>query len=69
MIAGDFNLIYRTEDKNNPNLNRAMMGRFRRLLNDLQLKEVELLGRRFTRSNERTVPMLVCLDRVFYTAD
>lgn len=27
-VAGDFNLIYRQEDKNNSNLNRAMMGRF-----------------------------------------
>ncbi|KAL5656224.1 hypothetical protein ACJX0J_035543 [Zea mays] len=32
MIGGDFNLIYRVEDKNNGNLNRAMMGRFRRLM-------------------------------------
>jgi exonuclease III len=29
MIAGDFNLIYRTEDKNNSNYNCAMMGRLR----------------------------------------
>ncbi|KAL5670088.1 hypothetical protein ACJX0J_022309, partial [Zea mays] len=28
--VGDFNLIYKAEDKNNGNLNRAMMGRFRR---------------------------------------
>lgn len=46
-----------------------MIGRFRRLLNDLQLKEVELLGHSFTWSNERTAPTLVCLDRVFYTTD
>jgi hypothetical protein len=26
MIAGDFNLIYKAEDKNNSNYNRAMMG-------------------------------------------
>ena len=28
MIAGDFNMIYSSEDKNNDNVNRAMMGRF-----------------------------------------
>jgi hypothetical protein len=39
LVAGDFNLIYREEDKNNGNLDRAMMGRFRRWLNDLALKE------------------------------
>jgi hypothetical protein len=48
MIGGDFNLIYRAEDKSNDNLDRAMMGRFRRLLNDLLLKELPLSGRKFT---------------------
>lgn len=48
LLAGDFNLIYRAADKNNANLDRAMLGRFRRLLNDLELREIELLGRRFT---------------------
>jgi len=28
ILAGDFNLIYQAEDKNNTNLDRAMMGRF-----------------------------------------
>jgi exonuclease III len=40
MICGDFNLIYQDEDKNNNNLDRRMMGRFRRVINDLALKEV-----------------------------
>ena len=31
MLAGDFNMIYCSEDKNNENINRAMMGRFRGL--------------------------------------
>lgn len=48
MICGDFNLIYHDEDKNNGNLNRRMMGRFRRCINDLALKEVYLNGRRYT---------------------
>jgi exonuclease III len=52
MLCGDFNLIYRAEDKNNGNLNRRMMGKFRRLLNDLLLKEVYLNGRRYTWLNE-----------------
>jgi exonuclease III len=47
LIGGDFNLIYKDEDKNNSNLNRAMMGRFHRLINDLSLKEVSLVGRKF----------------------
>lgn len=68
MIAGDFNLIYSAADKNNSNLDRAMMGQFMRVINDLELREVDLLRRRFTWSNERATPTLVCLDRVFCTA-
>jgi hypothetical protein len=34
MLAGDFNMIYSAEDKNNDNLNRRSMGRFRRLVKD-----------------------------------
>lgn len=69
-IAGDFNIIYRAVDKNNTNAdNRAMMGRFRHLLNDLELCEVELLGHRYTWSNERSDPTLVRLDRIIYTKD
>ena len=38
MLAGDFNMIYCSEDKNNENINRASMGCFRRLVNELELK-------------------------------
>jgi endonuclease/exonuclease/phosphatase family metal-dependent hydrolase len=69
MLCGDFNLIYREEDKNNSNLNRRMMSRFRRVINDLSLKEVYLNGRRYTWSNEQSPPTLVLLDRVLCTAD
>lgn len=69
VIGGDFNMIYSAEDKNNENLNRAMMGRFRRFINDHELKEVPLMGRRYTWSKEREAPTLVKLDRVLCTAD
>lgn len=65
LVAGDFNLIYHAADKNNT----AMMGRFRRTLNQLQLKEIELIGQCFTWSNEREAPTLVRLDRAFCMAD
>ena len=69
MLAGDFNMIYCSEDKNNDNVNRAMLGRFRRFVNDLELKEIPLLGRRYTWSNGRESPTLVKLDRVLCTND
>ena len=64
-MAGDFKLIYQAEDKNNTNLDRAMMGRFRRFLNEVEVKEIPLLGRKYTWSNERSSPTLVRLDRAF----
>jgi hypothetical protein len=69
LVAGDFNLIYKTSDKNNSNYNRAMMGRFRGLVNDLALKEIPLLGRKYTWSNQQDNPVLVKLDRVFCSVD
>ena len=65
LVAGDFNLIYQAPDKNNANLDRAMMGRFRRFLDDVEIKKVPLLGQKFTWSNERASPTLVRLDRAF----
>jgi len=69
MVARDFNLIYRDEDKNNANYNRAMMGRFRRFINDLALKEIPLHGRKYTWSNQQNSPTLVRLDRVLCSVD
>lgn len=62
-------MMYSAEDKNNDNLNRAMMGRCRRFVNGHELKETPLIGRQYTWSNEREAPMLVKLDRVLCTAD
>ena len=66
MIAGDFNLIYKSDDKNNTNLNRPMMNRFRNTINNLALREIQLHGRKFTWSNQQDSPVLVKLDRVFW---
>ena len=68
-MAGDFNLIYRDEDKNNANYNRAMMGSFRRFINDLALKEIPLHGRKYTWSNQQNFLTLVKLDRVLCSVD
>jgi hypothetical protein len=65
LIIGDFNLIYKAEDKNNSNLNFRLMGLFRRALTTCQLKELKLQNRKFTWSNERQSSTLVRLDRAF----
>jgi hypothetical protein len=68
-VTGDFNLIVDARDKNTPVVNRRSLNMFRRCLNDLELKESTLLGRRFTWSNERASPTLVKLDRWFVSLE
>ena len=65
LVAGDFKLIAREEDKSNALSNRRMMGRFRAKLNLLELKELYLNGRRYTWSNERQMATLEKIDHVF----
>ena len=69
MVAGDFNLIYKDDDKNNYNYNRVMMGRFRRFINNLSLKEIPLHGRKYTWSNQQVSPTLVKFDIVLCSVD
>lgn len=46
-----------------------MMGRFHCFTNELELREIPLLGKKFTWSNERVAPTLIRLDRVFVSSD
>lgn len=52
-------------NKDNTNVNRRFMGRFRRGLDDLQRKEVHLNGHLYTWSNVRKHPTLEHIDRLF----
>ena len=69
IVMGDFNQIYRARDKNNRNINRSRLNRFRATLDTCELKEIHLQNRRFTWSNERQNPTLCKLDSVFCNAD
>uniref|UniRef100_A0A453I1D0 Endonuclease/exonuclease/phosphatase domain-containing protein n=1 Tax=Aegilops tauschii subsp. strangulata TaxID=200361 RepID=A0A453I1D0_AEGTS len=40
LINGDFNLIYEVRDKNNQNLNRRLMGRFRTAIDGAGLRQI-----------------------------
>jgi exonuclease III len=68
-IVGDFNLIADARDKNNSRINQRLLSLFRDFINDLELKEANLLGRRYTWSNERREPTLVRLDRWFASVE
>jgi exonuclease III len=67
LLIRDFNLIYQDQDKNNNHLNRRMMNRFRRALNFLEVKEIELLGRQFTWSSNQQTPTLTRIDKALCT--
>jgi hypothetical protein len=69
IIAGDFNLIIQASDKSNHNINRRNMAAFRRFINELQLKDLYLHGRRYTWSNEQQVATMVKLDRVLFNEE
>jgi hypothetical protein len=65
LIMGDFNLNYKNADKNNGQLNRRLMLRFRRALNHMEVKEIQLLGRKFTWSNSQANPVMPKLIGLF----
>lgn len=69
MLLGDFNMIYKASEKSNNNINLRLMGRFRAMIEDLELIDFPLLGRRFTWSNERQNITLTKIDRVLVTND
>ena len=66
LLIGDFNLILDARDKSNTNLNRRLMSAFRDAIQDLDLRELNLRGRKFTWSNDSTQTRI---DRAFCTAD
>jgi hypothetical protein len=69
MVVGDFNMILYTNEKNNDNLDRVMMARFRSFVQELELKDLYLHGRRFTWSSEREIPTLTRIDRALVSID
>jgi hypothetical protein len=54
IIIGDLNMILSVVDKSNDNLNKRLMGDFRAVVRDLELKELSLRGRKFMWSDNQT---------------
>jgi exonuclease III len=69
MVVGDFNMILFASEKNNENLDRFMMARFRCFVQELELKDLYMHGRLFTWSNERELPTLTRIDRALVSVD
>ena len=66
---GDFNMILRSCEKNNANINMAMMSKFRSFVDDHELKELYMHGHMYTWSNERDTPTLTKIDRILVSVD
>jgi hypothetical protein len=62
---GDFNLIYMEQDKSNDSLDKRMMAQFRRTFNQMEVREIQLPGRRFARSNDQNNHTMTRIDRAF----
>jgi hypothetical protein len=69
MVAGDFNMILNASEKNNENLDRNMMQRFRAFVHEHELKDLYMHGRTYTWSNERERATLTRIDRVLVSVD
>jgi hypothetical protein len=69
MILGDFNLIASTADKTNSNLNMRLLGQFRSVIQDLELIDYPILGRKFTWCNERETMTHTRSDRVLVSKE
>ena len=69
LAIGDFNMIMRASEKNNNNLDRGMMTRFRNMVHQLELKELYMHGRLYTWSNGRQVPTMTRIDRALASVD
>ena len=66
LLIGDFNLILDASDKSNANLNMRLMCAFRDAIQELELRELNLRGRKFTWSNDSTHTRI---DRAFCTSE
>ena len=69
VVLGDFNMILNANEKNNVNLNRSMMRRFRMFVDNNELKEIYMHGRRFTWSNEREQVVMTKIGRVLVSVE
>jgi exonuclease III len=69
MLLGDFNLISSAAEKSNANLNLRMLGKFRSTIQDLEVIDYPIVGRRFTWSNEREHATFTRIDRIMVSKE
>lgn len=65
LILGDFNLIYRAQDKNSGRLNLTLLNSFKATIDNLLLAPIELQGKKFTWCNDQQSPTMTKIDHFF----
>nr|XP_045087410.1 uncharacterized protein LOC123494946 [Aegilops tauschii subsp. strangulata] len=69
LVGGDFNIIRRREEKNNDNFDGRWSFMFNTIIESLDLREIELSGRKFTWANTFPTPTFEKLDRVLASVE
>jgi hypothetical protein len=68
-IRGDFNIIRNSNEKNNDRFQERWPFLFNAVIDSLDLREIDLSGRKFTWANSRRVPTYEKLDRVLVSTE
>jgi hypothetical protein len=69
LLAGDFNILRRPEEKSNENFNPRWSFIFNAIIENLNLREIVLPGRQFTWASRRANPTYEKLDRVLASVE
>lgn len=69
LLLGDFNLIYRAQDKNNSGINLSMLNNFKYTIDNLELAPIDLQGKKYTWCNDQQMPTMTKIDHMFASTD
>jgi len=69
LVGGDFNIIRNLSGKNNSRYNNKWPLLFNAIIKTLNLRELELTGKKYTWANYAEVPTYEKLDRILVTTD
>jgi len=69
LIGGDFNIIRNPSEKNNDKFDSRWPFLFNAIIDGLDLREIEMSGRKFTWANSKSVPTYERLDRVLVSTE
>ena len=69
MIGGDFNILRKSNEKNNDNYDSRWPFLFNAVINGLNLRELEMSERQYTWANSRAVPTYEKLDRILMSTE